>query len=44
MYVRSVDDPHEKVEVRLRLKHVSSYFEDDEDDVTFEEIQEAYSN
>jgi len=43
MYVRSVDNPHEKVEVKLRLKQVSSYFEDDED-VTFEDIKEAYSD
>jgi len=43
MYVHSVDDPHEKVEIKLRLKQISSYFEDDED-VTFEDIKKAYSH
>ena len=44
MYVRSVDNPHEKVEVQLKTKHVELYFEDNEDDVTFEDIKYAYSN
>ena len=43
MYVRSVDDPHEKVEVFLKSEHVSPFFEDDED-VTFEDIKYAYSH
>ena len=43
MYVRSVDDPHEKVEVFLKSEHVSPFFEDDED-VTFEDIKYTYSH
>ena len=43
MYLRPVDNPYEKVEVFLKTEHVSPFFEDDED-VTFEDIKEAYSH
>ena len=43
MYVRSVDNPYEKVEVKLKNEHVQLYFEDDED-ISFEDIKEIYSN
>ena len=43
MYVRSVDNPYEKVEVKLKNEHVQLYFEDNED-VSFEDIKEIYSN